>query len=214
MMCCSFVEDDVVNLEGVQFAGFPLKVGRPVVYRLPHHRVVVFAVGNPLATGLEEDLIDAVLRPQKPESRFQALGQTVSLLVIQTLVIDSLDSEYNANVTAFGQKDLLIQKAKDRYMLIKSAGHDVRHSNSSRAAGFLLVCPLPALRLSGQLPQTISNSRLANGLAIVVFVSLSGKKNLGIESEVLLTTAQVTQKFNGDETDRDLRKPQRGPESC
>ena len=90
----------------------------------------------------------------------------------------------------------------------------MRHSNSSRAAGFLLVCPLPTLRLSGQLPQTISNSRLANGLAIVVFVSLSGKKNLGIESEVLLTTAQVTQKFNGDETDRDLRKPQRGPESC
>lgn len=92
--------------------------------------------------------------------------------------------------------------------------YDVRHCNSSRAVGLLLVCPLPALRPSGQPPQTISNSRPANGLAIVVFVSLSGKKNLGIESEVLLTTAQVTQKFNGDETDRDLRKPQRGPESC
>ena len=92
--------------------------------------------------------------------------------------------------------------------------YDVRHCNSSRAAGLLLDCPLPSLCLPGQLTQTISNSRRANGLAIVVFVSLSGKKNLGIESEVLLTTAQVTQKFNGDETDRDLRKPQRGPESC
>src|SRR5438270_12002455 len=121
MMRHAFVEDDVVNLEGVQFASFPLKVGRPVVYRLPHHRVVVFAVGNPLPTGLEEDLIDTVLRPQKPESRFQALGQTVSLLVIQTLVIDSLDPEYNANVTAFRQKDLVIQKAKDRHTLVESA---------------------------------------------------------------------------------------------
>jgi hypothetical protein len=79
-------------------------------------------VRDRLATGLEEDLINTVLPPQKPESRFHALGQTVSLLVIQTLVIDSLDSEYNANVTAFGQKDLIIQKAKDRHMLIESAG--------------------------------------------------------------------------------------------
>ena len=122
MMCRSFVEDDVVNLKGVQFASFPLKVGCPVVNRLPQDRVVVFAMLDRLATGLEEDLIDAVLRPQKPESRFQALGQNVSLLVIQTLVINSLDSEYNANVTAFGQKDLIIQKAKDRHMLIESSG--------------------------------------------------------------------------------------------
>ena len=90
----------------------------------------------------------------------------------------------------------------------------MRHCNSSRAAGLLLVCPLPALRLSGQLQQTISNSRLEDGLAVDVFVSLSGKNNLGIEWEVLLMTVRVTQKFNGDETDRDLRKPQRGPESC
>ena len=52
------------------------------------------------------------MRPQKPESLFQALGQTVSLLVVQTLVINSLDSEDNANVTAFRQKDLLIRKPK------------------------------------------------------------------------------------------------------
>ena len=121
-MCRSFVEDDVVNLEGVQFAAFPLKVGCPVINRLSHHRVVVLTVWDRFATRLEEDLIDAVLRPQKPESRFQALGQTVCLLVVQTLVINSLDSEYNANVTAFRQKDLLIQKAKDRHMLIESAG--------------------------------------------------------------------------------------------
>jgi hypothetical protein len=73
---------------------------------------------------------------------------------------------------------------------------------------------IASLRLPGNPPQTISNSRLVNGLAIVVFVSLSGKENLGIESEVLLMTELVTQKFDGDETHRDIRKPQRGPESC
>lgn len=92
--------------------------------------------------------------------------------------------------------------------------YDVRHCNSSRAAGFILVCRLPAPASPGQLTQTISNSRHENGLAIDVFVSLSGKKNLGIGSEVLLMTELVTQKLNGDETHRDTRKPQRGPESC
>jgi hypothetical protein len=52
------------------------------------------------------------------------------------------------------------------------------------------------------------------GWQLLLFVSLSGKKNLGIGSEVLLMTELVTQKFNGDETHRDTRKPQRGPESC
>ncbi len=65
MMCYSFVEDDVVNLEGVQFAGFSLKAGSPVINHLSHHVinhlshhwVVVFTVWDRLAAGLEEDLM-------------------------------------------------------------------------------------------------------------------------------------------------------------
>src|ERR1700739_3561211 len=62
MMCRSFVKDDVVNPERAQFAGFPFKADCPVINRLSHHRVVVLAVRDHLATGLEENLIDAVLR--------------------------------------------------------------------------------------------------------------------------------------------------------
>jgi len=138
----------IVSIPGVQLAGFLLKVGCPVINRLPHDRVVVFAMRDRLATGLEEDLIDAVLRPQKPESRFQALGQTVSLLMIQTLVINSLDSEYNANVTAFGQKDLTIQKAKDRHRLIESAGllvvlDDLGKPKHGKSPAYWDRCTLP-----------------------------------------------------------------------
>ena len=57
MMCYSFVEDDVANLEGVQFAGFSLKAGSPVINHLSHHWVVVFTVWDRLAAGLEEDLM-------------------------------------------------------------------------------------------------------------------------------------------------------------
>ena len=74
--------------------------------------------------------------------------------------------------------------------------------------------PLLSSTYVGQLPQTFSNAPLANGLAFLVFVSLQARRTLGIESEVLLTADQVFQKFNGNETDRNTRKPQRSPESC
>ena len=92
--------------------------------------------------------------------------------------------------------------------------YDVRHCNSSRAAGFILVCLLPAPVSPGQLTQTISNSRHKNGLAIVVFLSLSGKTKSGIGSEVLLMTELVTQKCLTAMRLIETRKPQRGPESC
>jgi len=149
-----------------------------------------------------------------PDAAYSGIGlRLVRVLTIRRHLKSYLRCPERIEPTRCLSEQRLVE-ARSSASCVSREVYDVGYCNSSRAAGLLPVCPLPALRLSGQPPQTISNSRPANGLAIVVYVSLSGKKNLGIESEVLLMTERVTQKFNGDETDRDLRKPQRGPESC
>ena len=121
----SLVQDHVVNPQRVQLAGLLLEIGHPVVNSPLDDRVFIRLVRNRFVADLEQELIDTELRSQEPESRFQALRQTIRLLVIQALVIDSLDFQHHANVTALGQKDMIVKKAIDADVLIESARFSV-----------------------------------------------------------------------------------------
>jgi len=87
-----------------------------------HNWIVVVRKRNLRPAGLDEVLIDMEAMPEGLQGRLQTLDGVILIIMVKTLVVDTLDSQHHSQVAGLGEECPFVPEAIQVDVVIQRCG--------------------------------------------------------------------------------------------
>src|SRR6266568_692186 len=117
-----FVENDVINPEGIQGFRFCVEVGDAVLNRCIDDCVLIGPKGDVLPVPLEQVLIHPAFFIEDPKHSCNPACEIFNRICVEAFVIDALDAQNDPEIAALGEEDFIVHKAEEIHLRAQRGG--------------------------------------------------------------------------------------------